>query len=97
MKRQEYNSLFVAPVIEEIVWFDVSVDDSKLVDVSQGLQQVIDVESNLFKAHWANDVLTNKVFNNSVLMLLQWKQKQNIMIMMILTTWIYKVPVRVLR
>lgn len=57
----EYNSLFVAPVIEEIVWFDVSVNDSKLVDVSQGLQQVIDVESNLFKAHWANDVLTNKV------------------------------------
>lgn len=50
-KRREYDSLFVAPVIEEIVWFDVSVNDSKLVDVSQGLQQVIDVESNLFKAH----------------------------------------------
>lgn len=51
MKRQKYNSLFVAPVIEEIVWFDVSVNNSKLVDVFQGLQQVIDVESNLFKAH----------------------------------------------
>lgn len=42
---------FVVPVIEEIVWFNVSVNDSKLVDVSQSLQQVVDVEPDFFKAH----------------------------------------------
>lgn len=42
---------FFAPVIEEIVWFNVSVNDSKLVDVSQSLQQVVDVEADFFKAH----------------------------------------------
>lgn len=51
-------SHFFAPVIKEIVWFDVSVNDSKLVDVSQSLQQVVDIESDFFEAHWANDVLT---------------------------------------
>lgn len=45
------HSHFFAPVIEEIVWFDVSVNDSKLVDVSQSFQQVVDVEANFFKAH----------------------------------------------
>lgn len=43
-------SHFAAPVVEEVVWFDVSVNDTKLVDVSQGLQQVIDVQTDLFKA-----------------------------------------------
>lgn len=43
-------SHFVVSVVEEIVWFDVSVNDTKLVDVSQGRQQVIDVQTNLFEA-----------------------------------------------
>lgn len=43
-------SQFGAPVVEEIVGFDVSVNDTKLVDVSQGPQQVIDVETDLFEA-----------------------------------------------
>lgn len=38
------------PVVEEIVWFDVSVNDTKLVDVSQGRQQVIDVQTDFFEA-----------------------------------------------
>lgn len=42
---------FLAPVVEEIVWFNVSVNDSKLVDVSQSLQQVVDVEADFFEAH----------------------------------------------
>lgn len=51
------NSHFAAPVVEEIVWFDVSVNDTKLVDMSQSLQQVIDVQTDLFEAQRANDVL----------------------------------------
>lgn len=43
-------SHFTLPVVEEIVWFDVSVNDTKLVDMSQGFQQVIDVQPDLFKA-----------------------------------------------
>ena len=41
----------MAPVVKEIVRLDVSVNDTKLVDVSQGLQQVIDVQTNLFETH----------------------------------------------
>ena len=53
------NSHFAVPVVEEIVWFDVSVNDTKLMDVPEGLQQVIDVQTDLFKAQCANDVLMN--------------------------------------
>lgn len=45
-----YDSHSAAPVVEEIVWFDVPVNDTKLMDVSQSLQQVVDVQTNLFKA-----------------------------------------------
>lgn len=57
--EESHYSHFTAPVVEKIVGFDVSVNDTKLVDVSQGLQQVIDVQPHLFKAQCANDVLLN--------------------------------------
>lgn len=53
------HSRFVVPVVEEVVGFDVPVNNSKLVDVTQGLQQVVDVLMHLLKAQWPNDVLIN--------------------------------------
>jgi len=53
------DSRFAVPVVEEVVWFDVSVNDPKLVDVSQGRQQPIDVQTDFFKAQCANNVLMN--------------------------------------
>lgn len=40
----------VLPVVEEIVWLDVPMDDPKLMDVFQGFQQVVDVQADLFEA-----------------------------------------------
>lgn len=48
----------VFPAVEEIVWFNVSVNDAKLVDVFQRFQQMIDVQTHLFKGQRADDVLT---------------------------------------
>lgn len=51
LRRQKKNcSQFAASIVEKIIWFDISVNDTKLVDVSEGLQQVIDVKPDLFKA-----------------------------------------------
>lgn len=43
-------SHFSVPIVEKIVWFDIPVNDTKLVDVPQGLQQVIDIQPDLFEA-----------------------------------------------
>lgn len=45
-----HYSRFAASVVEEIVWFNVSVNDTKLVDVLQGPQKVVDVQSDFLKA-----------------------------------------------
>lgn len=51
------------PVVEEIVGFDVPMDDTKLMNVVQGLQQMIDVETDLLKAQRADDVLGGMFFS----------------------------------
>lgn len=60
--KQNYNTKHlhsVLPVVEEIVWLDVPMDDPKLMDVFQGFQQVVDVQTDLFVAQRPDDVLRN--------------------------------------
>jgi len=42
---------------QEIGWFDVSMDDAKLVNVSQGFEQVEDVMLHILKTQGANNIL----------------------------------------
>lgn len=42
---------------QEIGWFDVSVDDAKFVNVSQGFEQVEDVMLHILKTQGSNNIL----------------------------------------
>lgn len=46
------------PVVQEVVGLDVPVNDAKLMDVSERLQQVIDVQTDLGEAQGPDDFLT---------------------------------------
>ena len=49
--------LLLQPVVQEVTWLDVAVDDAKPVDVSEGFEQVKSIPSHFFKTHGAQDVL----------------------------------------
>lgn len=58
--HRDMNISYILPLLsieQEISWFDVSVDNAKLVNVSQGFKQVEDVMPHILKTQRANNIL----------------------------------------
>ena len=78
VKHHPTHSHLGFPVVEEVVELNVAVDDPKLVDVFEGFQQVVDVQTNLLEAQQPDDLLRDKrrLISITIVTRVWWKLSQ---------------------